>query len=230
MPAKGARDGAIVDGLLRFADARFDSRDLCSSRARSWRCRLSALMVRECRALPGSARRPFEVGRARCKFDLGVFELDFKDRRWRLARHRDRLWRSQERGWASESSRVARSWPSVDVRAFIEKDTGDAAGDFGGDGGAPARGDIAAGVQESLAADRIACCGCSEDRCGLSQRKGISEHHDAGQEKDGDGGEDDPITRTALPAVALGYMQGAEIMLWGIRWCRHSRRVLLVFR
>ena len=43
----------------------------------------------------------------------------------------------------------------VDVRAFVEKDAGDAAGDFGRDGGAAAGGDVAAGVQESLAAIRF---------------------------------------------------------------------------
>src|ERR1700680_893398 len=40
----------------------------------------------------------------------------------------------------------------ADVRAFVEEDAGDAAGDFCSDGGAAARGHVAASVQERFAA------------------------------------------------------------------------------
>ncbi len=39
-----------------------------------------------------------------------------------------------------------------DARAFVEEDASDAAGDLGGDGGAAARSDVAAGVQKGFAA------------------------------------------------------------------------------
>src|ERR1700676_593260 len=40
----------------------------------------------------------------------------------------------------------------ADVRAFVEENADDATGDFCGDGGATARGSLAAGVQECFAA------------------------------------------------------------------------------
>src|SRR6201984_3592801 len=111
----------------------------------------------------------------------------------------------------------------MDVRAFVEKNPGDAAGDFGGNRGAAAGGDVAAGVQESLAASRRGGGNGRDLDYWLSQTEGVSEDHDAGQEKHGDGGEDDTLNGTGVPALALGYVQGAEVMLWGIRRCRHSR-------
>ena len=42
-----------------------------------------------------------------------------------------------------------------DVRAFVEEDPGDPAGDFRGDGGAAARGDVAAGVQQRFRGRRV---------------------------------------------------------------------------
>jgi len=38
----------------------------------------------------------------------------------------------------------------MDMRAFVEQDASDAAGDFGGDGGAATGSDIAARIQQSL--------------------------------------------------------------------------------
>ena len=118
----------------------------------------------------------------------------------------------------------------MDVRAFVEKDPGDTAGNFGGNGGAATRGDVAAGIQESLAAIRFGCGDSRDVDYGLSQTEGISGHYDAGQQKQGDGGEDDSFNGTGVPALALGDVQGAEVMLWGIRRCRHSRRCYLFLR
>jgi len=68
-------------------------------------------------------------------------------------------------------------------------------------------GDVAAGVQESLAAGRFGCGHHRDVDYGLAQPEGVREHHDAGQEKQGDGGEND----APLAPFPQAYRQGAGL-------------------
>jgi hypothetical protein len=102
----------------------------------------------------------------------------------------------------------------LDASAFIEKDADDATGDFGGDRGAAARSDIAAGVQQGFAtagSDRFMHGGNFHDR--LLVPKGINAAGNSGEDnqpakENGENFAD--FTALALPFV---YAQGAEIML-----------------
>ena len=105
--------------------------------------------------------------------------------------------------------------------AFVEKDAGDAAGDFRGDGGAAARGDVAAGIQKGFAAsgtDGFVDGGDFDDGLLIPER--VDTTGDAGENY-----EDAEENRESLPefaAFALTFVdaQGSEIMLRR-QWCGH---------
>src|ERR1700675_695145 len=112
----------------------------------------------------------------------------------------------------------------VDVRTFIEENTGDTAGDFGGDGGAAARGDVAAGVQQRFAAAeagcRLLCHGYFHD--GLLVPEGIDAAGETGDDDEQPEENRQALSPTAAGAVTVVNAQGTEVVYWGVCWRSHA--------
>jgi len=102
-----------------------------------------------------------------------------------------------------------------DMHAFIEEDAGDAAGDFRGDCGAAARGDVAAGVQQrgSIAADFLGG-GHFDFRLAMSEAEPATRNEQASAQNCGEQAEG--FALAAAAALAIADTQRAEIVFWSL--------------
>ena len=149
---KRCADGAIVHGLLGFADACFGAEYLlfCKRDLGTQAVGRGADVVQSFLSLHAGG---LELLRA-LQVDFRVAELDFVVGNGGLAGIAVGLDGLEDAPGVCVIER-GEQLALGDARAFIEKNAGDAAGDFGGDGGAAARRDVAAGVEQGLRAGSV---------------------------------------------------------------------------
>ncbi len=104
---------------------------------------------------------------------------------------------------------------------FVEEDSGDAAGNLGGDGGAAAGRDVAAGIQQCLAAARFGLRGGRDVHHGLLAAESIGGRDDAREDEDGDRGIDDALAHLRLAPLAIVDAQRAKVRSCRNWWSRH---------
>src|SRR6266852_4250952 len=113
----------------------------------------------------------------------------------------------------------------VDMRALVEKDASDAAGDFGGDGGTATGRDVAAGVEQRFAAAGV--CGFlhhgdfhyrlpvpkDEDSAGYTAQNDEQPEEDR-----------EALSPTGARALAVVNAQGTEVVYrcGCVRWSSHA--------
>src|ERR1700682_2143309 len=112
----------------------------------------------------------------------------------------------------------------ADVRAFVEEDAGDAAGDFGGDGGAAARGHVAASIQERFAAPEAGCrlLGHGDFDHWLLIPKGVDAAGKTGDDDEQAGEEREALSPTTAGAATVVNAQGAEVVYGRVYWRGHA--------
>src|SRR5208337_1148436 len=112
----------------------------------------------------------------------------------------------------------------AEARALVEEDSGDTAGNLGGDGGATPRRNVTAGIEDaSRAGSRLASGGHLD--FGLTV---VIRGSDGGYQGDQNHGQDDPKPAAASAGVAafgVSNAQGREIGLQGFGCCRHTSGV-----
>src|SRR5216684_3699355 len=86
---------------------------------------------------------------------------------------------------------------------------------------AASRCDVAAGIQQRLAAARIGFRGCRELHHGLLTAESISGRDDASENEDGYGGVDNAPAHASALALAVANAQRPEVGSCRIQWSRH---------
>src|SRR5208283_2349425 len=109
----------------------------------------------------------------------------------------------------------------AEARALVEEDSGDTAGNLGGDGGATPRRNVTAGIEDaSRAGSRLASGGDLDFGLTVVVRGSDSDHQ--GNQNHG---QDDPKpapTSAGVAAFGVSNAQGRQIGLQGLGCCRHT--------
>src|SRR2546427_398474 len=113
-------------------------------------------------------------------------------------------------------------------RAFIEENPGDAAGNLGGDGGAAAGGDVAAGIQQRLASARIGLRGSRYLHHWLLTTQRIGARDNAREDEDRDRGIENALAHLRLAPLPIVDAQRAKVRFCRDLWTSHQRPLFLL--